>query len=324
MPASDGKTERAHLDTAAVDCPVGPKRGDATIRIDSTDQEWTITAVKPDSQFKDERGRSSVDWNELELASRGDINQDGRMDTVVEVQFATSRPVPGYHHWVFTGCGEDRYVPVTPIVRLERDSLQRRMRVETAWPDLTALENIKAETQKQTDPEFHYYHLTYRFDEEKEKYRPVPGSARYRKESAKRLGIDPDNRPRCAVGKGPPIRIRPVGETERPLQPGDSVQIKPMRPPNIYEVEWGGDLNTDGRRDLIINTGCGAGACEYKAYYPCKSKHIWYSMLLDSEYVEKIRVREEIYNGWRLISMGRGVNIWTLEFGGTKYVNRDQ
>ncbi len=309
-------------DRTEVDCPVGSKRGDATIRIDSTNREWTITTIKPDSQFKAKGEHLPVDWNELELVSRGDINRDGRMDAVVKIQFDTARPVGGRHHWVFVSCGRDRYVSVTPILRLDRDHLHRTRKVEKPWPNLTAL----GEVRRANHPKGYYYRQTYRYNKEEERYRPVSGSARYKKESAKRLGINLDDRPQCSVGKGPPIRIQPTEKTKRPLQPGDSVRIEPTyHPEKSYEIEWAGDLNYNKRDDLVVEVGCGsADRCRHVVYYRCSTERHWYSVISEEIHAKEINVDDENKNGWRKIRKIGSIkeNEYVLEFGFTGYTQK--
>lgn len=275
--ASIASRSRGTADTTGPRCPVGPKEGNITIQIDSSKTIPQTVTVEPDSQLAAQFSGDLA--SEMKLVAQADLNRDGRQDPIVKAQYEYRVPADLRRlHMGFVRCYGNRYVSVTPPLPLDMDRVRKQLSEETTWPDLTTLKEVKL-AQKLKG---YYYHQTYRFNEEKGRYQLVSGSAQYKKESARRLGIDPDNRPKCNVGEGPPIRIQSAGETQNPPQAGKSVSIKPIYKNEHYKIEWIGDLNSDAKNDLIVNTGCSnTGRCTYYIYSKCSSGELWYSKVSD-------------------------------------------
>ncbi len=117
------------------------------------------------------------------------------------------------------------------------------------WPDLHTSNGI--EYGSPAHPSFYGFTRTYRFDDSEEKYRLVPGSARYTDKSSQKLGIDPDNPPTCPeVGSSPPFLVESEGGEE--IETGSEVSVKPASK-DTYTVSWKGSLNKDNKSDITLS-----------------------------------------------------------------------
>lgn len=244
--SNDKDTDNASVaDTAKVECPIGPEKGNVTIRVDSTEKDWTFER-EPDSLLAEEFERRYRKYSKVYDYGRGDLNKDGVMDLVINVGPETPSQHSRFTDIIYIGCGKDRYVKASPELEIRGD--YPFLDSEKKWPKLQTSNGIKYGPH--ATPSFYGFTRIYRFDESEGRYRFVPGSARYTEKAAKRLGIDPENPPSCPeVGTSPPFLVESEDEkTEK----GDNVNVIPVSRFK-YKIDWIGHLNKDNKEDIIVS-----------------------------------------------------------------------
>lgn len=311
-------TDKASVaDTAKVECPIGPKKGNVTIRVDSTEKDWTFER-EPDSPLAEEFERRYGKYSKVYDYGHGDLNEDGVMDLVLKVGPETPSQHSSVTEVIYIGCRENRYVKASPELELQEG--YSFLESEEKWPDLRTSNGIKYGPH--ATPSFYGFTRTYRFDESEGRYRLVPGSARYTEKAAKRLGIDPENPPSCPeVGVFPPFLVEPEGGK---IKTGSEIKVKPMSI-DIHTIRWKGNLNKDDKDDLIIMYGSkeevkfggriafvGCGSHFYKRVYETAASII--------EVSDKWYYTEEGVGEWRKLIRNKSD---TVEFGKARYVEGD-
>lgn len=298
-------------DTAKVECPIEPKKGNVTIRVDSTEKDWTFDR-KPDSQLSKEFERRYGKYSKVYDYGHGDLNKDGVMDLVINVGPETPSQHSKFTDIIYIGCGKNRYVKASPELELQEG--YSFLESEEKWPDLRTSNGIKYGPH--ATPSFYGFTRTYRFDESEGRYRLVPGSARYTEKAAKRLGIDPENPPSCPeVGTSPPFLVE---SDDGKIETGSEVRIKPVSE-EAYTVSWKGNLNKDSKSDLILSKkNEGKRITSKMAYAGCSNK--FYVEVCDV-YVSSLSVGEmwkKSNNGnpWKEILISKK---HTATFGRAKY-----
>lgn len=297
--------------TAKVECPIGPKKGNVTIRVDSTEKDWTFER-EPDSPLAEEFERRYGKYSKVTDYGHGDLNKDGVMDLVINVGPETPSQHSRFTDILYIGCGQDRYVKASPELELQEG--YSFLESEEKWPDLRTSNGIKYGPH--ATPSFYGFTRTYRFDESEGRYRLVPGSARYTEKAAKRLGIDPENPPSCPeVGTSPPFLVE---SEDGKIETGSEVRIKPVSE-EAYTVSWKGNLNKDSKSDLILSKKSeGERITNKMAYAGCSNK--FYVEVCDV-YVSSLSVGEmwkkpNNGNPWKEILISEK---HTATFGRTKY-----
>lgn len=297
--------------TAKVECPIGPKKGDVTIRVDSTEKDWTFER-EPDSPLAEEFERRYGKYSKVTDYGHGDLNKDGVMDLVLKVGPETPSQHSSVTEVIYIGCRENRYVKASPELELQEG--YSFLESEEKWPDLRTSNGIKYGPH--ATPSFYGFKRTYRFDKSEGRYRFVPGSARYTEKAAKRLGIDPENPPSCPeVGTSPPFLVE---SEDGKIETGSEVRIKPVSE-EAYTVSWKGNINKDSKSDLILSKKSeGERITSKMAYAGCSNK---FYVEVCGVYVSSLSVGEmweKSNNGntWKEILISKK---HTATFGRAKY-----
>ncbi len=248
--------ESPPLDTAAVECPVGPEHGDATIELDSTDGS---VQVKPDSSLTaalEERWGSHWDYFGGRKAR---VNADEHPDLIIDVGTTLlSKNVKTYTD-IFVGCGSNRYAVVGE--RLLFDRFGTWDDGEEKWKTIYTRHEVGGRDPPLT------YTKKHRFYHEQEEYLIIPGSVWYTEKSEERLGFDYKDRPSCPAGeRHPPVKLRPEREGKA-ISEGDIVRRYPQE--DTLYVYWTGMINSDKEKDLVLGYKKGSSKLKY-IYAKCK------------------------------------------------------